>query len=80
LSLQSVEVFIGDERTRTCAKVRPDQDASEHDRNKWLGARAALLEQKGQVTRGALSFGSFLWARKEKNAPWQRKCLDVREN
>ena len=65
LSLLSGEVFIGVERTRTCAKVRPEQDASEHDRNKWLGARVAA----GQATRGALSFGSFLWARKEKNAP-----------
>ena len=34
LSLLSAEVFIGVERTWTCAKVRSEQDASEHDRNK----------------------------------------------
>jgi hypothetical protein len=53
LSVLSGEVFIGVERTWTCAKERPEQDASEHNYNKWLGAR----EVGGQATRGALSLG-----------------------
>ena len=65
MSLLSAEVFIGVERTWTDAKVRSEQDARGHEPNKWLGARAAVRPSD----RGALSFGSFLWARKEKNAP-----------
>ena len=63
-NLPNAEPFIRVERTRMCAKVRAEQDASKHDPNKWLGVR----ETEGQVSRCALSFGSFLWARKEKIA------------
>ena len=44
----SIEVFIGVERSRRCAKVRPEQFASEHDPNKKLAAKVAADQAIGE--------------------------------